>query len=73
MSAWERIKSATLSSTDRWIGGVCGGLGKSTPIPSWMWRLGFLLGVIYFGAGFLLYILLWICLPNERSNPTSAQ
>ena len=73
MSAWQNIKNATISSTDKWIGGVCGGLGKATPIPSWMWRMGFLVSVIYFGVGFLLYMLLWICLPNERTNPNSAR
>ena len=27
------------SEADKWIGGVCGGLGRSTGIESWAWRL----------------------------------
>ena len=30
-----------LSRTDRWIGGVCGGLGRLTGLESWIWRLLF--------------------------------
>ncbi|MBP7764068.1 MAG: PspC domain-containing protein [Deltaproteobacteria bacterium] len=56
------------SETDRWIGGVCGGLGEHTPIPSWVWRLLFTLLVLCFGTGFLLYILLWIFVPRKVSN-----
>ena len=31
------------SSTDRCIGGVCGGLAETTGIPSWSWRILFVL------------------------------
>lgn len=31
----------TRSDTDYWLGGVCGGLGEITPVPSWGWRLIF--------------------------------
>jgi len=53
------------SVTDKWIGGVCGGLAKLTGIESWAWRL--ILTVLFFfgGAGGLLYILLWIFVPAE--------
>jgi phage shock protein C len=53
------------SRTDRMIGGVCGGLGKQTSLPAWTWRLLFCLISLYFGAGLLLYLLLWIFLPLE--------
>ena len=53
------------SRTDRVIGGVCGGLGKHTDLPPWAWRLIFVLVSLYFGAGLLFYILLWIFLPLE--------
>ena len=53
------------SRTDRMIGGVCGGLGKHTNLPAWTWRLLFCLISLYFGAGLLLYLLLWIFLPLE--------
>jgi len=53
------------SRTDRVIGGVCGGLGKHTDLPPWAWRVIFCLVSLYFGAGLLFYILLWIFLPLE--------
>ncbi len=56
------------SDTDRWIGGVCGGLGEHTPAPSWVWRLLFVLSVLCFGTGLLVYILLWIFVPRKKST-----
>ncbi len=57
----------TLSGSDRVIGGVCGGLGAHTGLPSWAWRVIFCAMVFYFGVGLLLYILLWIFIPTEAS------
>jgi phage shock protein C len=59
----------TLSATDRVIGGVCGGLGAHTGLPSWAWRVIFCATVFYFGIGLLFYILLWIFIPREGSAP----
>ena len=53
------------SKSDRWIGGVCGGLGRHTDLPSWAWRLIFFLVTLYLGSGILFYVLLWILLPQE--------
>jgi phage shock protein C len=55
------------SRSDRVFGGVCGGLGHSTDLPSWAWRVIFCLTVLYFGAGLLIYILLWIFLPQQSA------
>jgi phage shock protein PspC (stress-responsive transcriptional regulator) len=59
------LHTFTRSRQDRWIGGVCGGLGEHTPIPSWTWRLLFTLSVLIWGTGLLVYILLWIFVPEE--------
>lgn len=59
----------TLSATDRVIGGVCGGLGAHTGLPSWAWRVIFCATVFYFGIGLLFYILLWIFIPRDASTP----
>ena len=56
-----------LSASDRVIGGVCGGLGAHTGLPSWAWRVIFCAMVFYFGVGLLFYILLWIFIPTEGS------
>lgn len=59
------LRDLTRSANDKWIGGVCGGLGESSPIPSWAWRLFFVTLVLCFGTGILLYILLWIFVPAK--------
>jgi phage shock protein PspC (stress-responsive transcriptional regulator) len=58
-------KTFRRSRTDRWLGGVCGGIARATGVESWVWRL--LFAVLFFGAGFglLLYLLLWIFAPSE--------
>jgi len=53
------------SRTDRWLGGVCGGLAKVSGVESWIWRLVFALCTIFAGFGFLIYILMWIFVPEE--------
>lgn len=53
------------SLNDRWLGGVCGGLARFSGMDSWLWRLGFVLLLILGGTGFLLYILMWILVPEE--------
>lgn len=50
---------------DRWIGGVCGGVARATGLDSWVWRLIFTVLFLAFGSGVLLYILLWIFVPEE--------
>jgi phage shock protein C len=55
------------SRSDRLLGGVCGGLGRHTDLPSWAWRLIFSLVTLYFGSGILFYVLLWIFLPLENA------
>jgi phage shock protein PspC (stress-responsive transcriptional regulator) len=59
------LRRLSRSRTDRWLGGVCGGLGAQTELPSWAWRLIFCLVTLYFGSGVLFYVLLWIFLPAE--------
>ena len=54
------------SRTDRWIGGVCGGLAQATGVAAWLWRLAFVLFVLCAGAGGLVYLLLWLLVPLEE-------
>ena len=53
------------SRTDRWLGGVCGGLAKVSGMESWIWRLVFALFVVTFGFGVVVYLLMWIFVPEE--------
>ena len=53
------------SRNDRWLGGVCGGIGRSTGVEAWIWRLLFAALFICAGVGLLVYLLLWIFVPSE--------
>ena len=54
------------SLSDRWLGGVCGGIAQVTGTPSWVWRLLFAFGLMFAGCGLALYVLLWIFVPQEQ-------
>jgi phage shock protein PspC (stress-responsive transcriptional regulator) len=56
------------SSSDYWLGGVCGGLGKASGIESWIWRLLFACSILLGGIGVIPYILLWIFVPLDTSG-----
>jgi phage shock protein PspC (stress-responsive transcriptional regulator) len=56
------------SRSDRWLGGVCGGMALATGLPSWVWRLIFLSLAVCGGTGVMLYVLLWILLPKEPES-----
>ena len=56
------------SRTDRWLGGVCGGLAPATGLPSWLWRLIFVSLVLCGGTGLMIYLLLWILVPKEDAG-----
>jgi len=54
------------SRTDRWLGGVCGGLAGTLGLESWVWRLIFtVFTLITSGFGALVYLLMWIFVPEE--------
>ena len=53
------------SRSDRWIGGVCGGLAVATGVEAWIWRLVFAALFLFGGTGLLIYVLLWIFVPLE--------
>ena len=59
------INSFRRSRSDRWLGGVCGGMARSSGMESWVWRLLFTVLFMVAGAGLLLYVLLWIFVPSE--------
>lgn len=53
------------SRDDRWLGGVCGGLAHFTGLEAWAVRLLFALALLFAGTGALIYLLLWIFVPQE--------
>lgn len=51
-------------SADKKIFGVCGGLGNYFDIDPTVIRIIFLVALVMFGTGFLLYLLLALVMPN---------
>jgi phage shock protein C len=64
------INQLRRNRSDRWIAGVCGGIARITGVDSWIWRLLFSLLFLFGGTGALIYILLWIFVPNEGPATT---
>lgn len=61
-----QLRALRRSRTDRWIGGVCGGLHNVLGIEAWVWRLIFVLfTLLTSGFGALVYLLMWIFVPEE--------
>ncbi len=59
------VNSFRRSRSDRLLGGVCGGMARSTGVESWVWRLMFAVLFIFAGMGALAYVLLWIFVPSD--------
>jgi len=61
----ESLNRLRRSRSDRWLGGVCGGLSMATGLDSWIWRVIFAMAVLSVGVGLGIYLLLWIFVPEE--------
>jgi phage shock protein C len=61
-SALNRLRR---SRSDKWLGGVCAGIGQVSGIEPWIWRLMFALLFMFGGTGLVVYLLLWIFVPLE--------
>jgi phage shock protein C len=66
------LNTLARSRHERWIGGVCGGIAKASGLAPWLWRLVFALLVPLGGSGVLIYLLLWIFLPEEPATAPRA-
>lgn len=53
------------SASDRWIGGVCGGIAPTLGLESWVCRLLIAALTLFGGIGVIVYLLLWIFVPQE--------
>jgi phage shock protein PspC (stress-responsive transcriptional regulator) len=53
------------SRTDRWVAGVCGGLGEYFSVDANAIRLAFVILALWQGVGLVLYLLMAIILPDE--------
>ncbi|MCU0262164.1 MAG: PspC domain-containing protein [Candidatus Nanopelagicales bacterium] len=61
------------SVSDRWIGGVAGGLAEHLGAPAWVLRLAFVVTTLIGGAGIVAYGLMWIFLPLDPQRPAGPE
>ena len=54
-----------LSTTDKKIGGVCGGLAEYFDIDPLLVRIAFLFLIFCVGGGLMLYLILWLLAPKQ--------
>ncbi len=63
------VRKLTRSNTDKWIGGVCGGLGEYMGLDTTVVRLIFILLALLGGHGILIYLILWLVVPPAGQVP----
>lgn len=61
-------KRLTRSKTERWIGGVCGGIGNYFNLDPTVIRVIFVLAALILGGGLLIYLILWLIIPLEAET-----
>ncbi|WIK64372.1 PspC domain-containing protein [Gleimia hominis] len=62
-------KKLMRSGTDRYLGGVCGGIAEYTGIDSSIIRIVAIIVALLPGPAFIVYLALWVIMPL-RSAPT---
>ncbi|MBF4995782.1 PspC domain-containing protein [Nocardia aobensis] len=55
----------TRSTSDKWIGGVCGGLAEYFGWNANVIRLLFVLSCLLPGPQFIVYLVLWLIIPKQ--------
>lgn len=65
-----RPPSIRRSTTDKVVGGVCGGLGAAAGIDPLWFRLGFIFLALSSGVGVIVYIIAWIAIPEATKGET---
>ncbi len=55
----------TRSSSDKILGGVCGGIAEYLDLDPTLIRLIFIILALVGGHGILVYLILWIIMPRE--------
>jgi len=63
----DSTKRITRSQSERMLGGVAGGLAAYFGIDPLIVRIGFIVLALMNGFGAMLYLVLWVLVPNEDS------
>jgi len=61
-------KTLVRSEENRFIAGVCGGLGDYFDIDATIFRVVFVVTACVGGSGILVYLLLWVIIPNASAD-----
>jgi phage shock protein C len=66
-SATAETRKLYRSRSNRQVAGVCGGLGQYFNLDATLIRILFVVLAVLGGSGLLLYVAMWIIVPNEPS------
>jgi phage shock protein PspC (stress-responsive transcriptional regulator) len=58
--------TALVRADDRWVAGVCSGLARRFGITANQMRLIFVISCLLPGPQFVVYLVLWVLMPDER-------
>ena len=53
------------SNNDRMLAGVCGGIAEYFNLDPSLLRLAWIFLTLFFGTGFLVYLIAWIIIPEK--------
>jgi phage shock protein PspC (stress-responsive transcriptional regulator) len=70
MHSSPKNSTLTRSSSDKFLGGVAGGLGEYFGVDPVIFRVGFAVSILFSGAGLLAYLVLLAVLPNDADDRT---
>jgi phage shock protein PspC (stress-responsive transcriptional regulator) len=60
----------TRSTTDKYVAGVSGGLGRYLGVDPTLFRVAFGVSVVFGGIGILAYVALWLFVPTDDGEPS---
>jgi phage shock protein PspC (stress-responsive transcriptional regulator) len=64
----EGRKKLYRSRDERWIAGVCGGIGDYFDLDPTVIRVLFILAFFIFGGGLWVYLILWVIIPLNKAD-----
>ena len=68
MHSSPRTSRLTRSSSDKFIGGVAGGLGDYFGVDPIIFRIGFAISVLFSGAGLIAYLVMLAVIPADDAE-----
>jgi phage shock protein PspC (stress-responsive transcriptional regulator) len=66
----EEPRRLTRSTTDKYVAGVSGGLGRYLGLDPVLFRIAFGVSIVFGGIGLLAYVALWLFLPTDDGEPS---